>query len=173
MERAQFYWTVVAGVIGAGWIIMSVIRDRISQSLERTNAIIDRLIEVDKLIITNPDIQKYISENSKQKEEYFRNESLLKEEIFYKAKTLVYMQLNAFDEILSMASQTSKRYSFLKPGSIIEISDWEQYIILKLRHPLYGSILNNEKEIFGISLRNFWEKHKREIESTSINPFVW
>jgi len=61
----------------------------------------------------------------------------------------------------------------LRPPALIEISDWETYIKIKLRHPLYRSILNNEKEIFGGSLRDFWEKNKKDIESLQVDPFMW
>jgi hypothetical protein len=44
---------------------------------------------------------------------------------------------------------------------------------VKLRHPLYRSILNHEGEIFGESLRRFWHKHKKKIESTPADPFIW
>jgi len=130
-------------------------------------------MEGDKLLIENPDIQKYISKNARQEEGYFRNEAVLGDAIFYKAKTYVYRQLNSFDEILSIASRTGRRSWFSRPPALIEISDWETYIKIKLRHPLYRSILNNEKEIFGASLRDFWEKNKKDIESLKVDPFMW
>jgi len=173
VDKATLYWTIVVGVVSAGWALIAFIRDRTSQSVERTSAMISRLMEGDKLLIENPDIQKYISQNARQEEGYFRNEAVLGEQIFYKAKTYVYRQLNSFDEILSIASRTGRRSWFLRPPVLIEISDWETYIKIKLRHPLYRSILNNEKEIFGASLRDFWEKNKKDIESLQVDPFMW
>jgi len=173
VDKATLYWTIVVGVVSAGWALIAFIRDRTSQSVERTSAMISRLMEGDKLLIENPDIQKYISQNARQEEGYFRNEAVLGEQIFYKAKTYVYRQLNSFDEILSIASRTGRRSWFLRPPVLIEISDWETYIKIKLRHPLYRSILNNEKEIFGGSLRDFWEKNKKDIESLQVDPFMW
>jgi len=148
MEEAKFYWTIVVAIISAGWVLTVFIRDRVSQSIERTSAIITRVLEIDKLIIENPDIPKYLSRTATQKEQYFRSEAVLEEDLFYKAKTYAYRQLNSFDEILSIASKTTGMWSFLKPPSLVEISDWETYIMITLRHPLYRSILNNEKEIF-------------------------
>jgi len=173
VDKATLYWTIVVGVVSAGWALIAFIRDRTSQSVERTSAMISRLMEGDKLLIENPDIQKYISQSARQEEGYFRNEAVLGEQIFYKAKTYVYRQLNSFDEILSIASRTGTRGSFLRPLALVEISDWETYIKIKLRHPLYRSILNNEKEIFGASLRDFWEKNKKDIESLQVDPFMW
>lgn len=173
METASFYWTVVAGLIGAAWILVQFIRDRISQSIARTNALIERLITIDKLIIENPEAQQYISKTAKEGEDYFRNPARLNEDSFYKAKTLAYLHLNAFDEILSLSSKKNGSYPLLSPPALIELADWERYILVKIRHPIYRSILNNEKEIFGASLRDFWDQYKTEAESAVTDPFVW
>lgn len=173
MDNVSLYWTIVVGIISVGWVLITFIRDRISQSVERTNEMVTRLLEDDKLIIENPEIQMYLSQNAKQDAEYFRNEEVLKEPLFYKAKAAVYKQISMFDEILSISSRTSGRFSFLKPPSLIEISDWEVYIKVKLRHPLYLSILKYEKNIFGKSLRDFWKKNEQKIVSLSIDPFIW
>lgn len=173
MDKVTLYWTIVVGVVSAGWAITAFIRDRASQSIERTSAMVTRLIEGDKLLLENPDIQKFISQNARQGEGYFRNEAVLGEEIFYKAKTYAYRQLNSFDEILSIASRTGRRSWFLRPPVLVEISDWESYIKIKLRPPLYRSILNNEIEISGGSLRDYWKKNKKDIESLPVDPFMW
>lgn len=173
METAKFYWTVVVGVAGAVWILVQFARDRIAQSIARTNAAVNRLFAIDQLVINSPDMQRYLSETAKLGENYFRDEARLKEDIFYKAKTLVYMHLNTFDEILSLSSEKPAWANFLGAGRMIESLDWEQYIRIKLRHPLYRSILNHEKEIFGEALRTYWATHRPHIEAAAIDPFVW
>ncbi len=173
MDEAKLWWTIVVAIVSAGWIMATFIRDRRSQSVERTSAIVNRLLEGDKLIIDHPDIQKYLSQNAAREEKYFRDQAVLEEDVFYKTKTYVYRQLNAFDEILSISSETGGSWSFLKPPALIEISDWDTYIKVELRHPLYRSILNCEKEIFGASLRDFWDKNKKDIESKQADPFIW
>ena len=173
METAKFYWTVVVGIVGAVWIIVQFVRDRIGQSISRTNAAVNRLIAIDQLIINSPDTQRYLSETAREGEGYFRREERLKEDLFYKAKTLVYMHLNTFDEILSLSTRPKGMLSLLGPGMLIEPADWEQYILVKLRHPLYRSILNHEKDIFGDCLRRYWAELKARIEAAAIDPFVW
>src|SRR3569832_1728510 len=155
METAKFYWTVAVGIVGAVWIIVQLIRDRNGQSISRTNAAVNRLIAMDQLIINSPDTQRYLSETSKQGEAYFREEARLKEELFYKAKTLVYMHLNTFDEILSLSTRPKGRLSLLGPGMLIEPADWEQYILVKLRHPLYCFFFFLVLVFFGVCLRWF------------------
>lgn len=173
MDEAKLYWTIIVGIMGAGWVIVAFVRDRVSQSVELTDSLVNRLLEGDKLIIDNPDIQKYISETAIRDEQYFRSAAVLNEVLFYKAKTFVYRELNSFDEILSIASRTTGRFSFLKPPALLEMADWETYIKVKLRHPLYRLILNTEKDMFGRALRNFWKNNRRAIESAPADPFVW
>lgn len=169
----NFYWTVVVAAVGASWALVEFIRDRRSREVERNSEIMKRLQEVEKAIIDNPDIQKYLSRNAAQEEEYFRNQAVLEEDLFYKAKAHVYSQLNLFDEILSLPSRTSGIRSLLKPPALTERSDWEAFIKMKLRHPLFRSILKHEKKIFGDSLRCFWEKYSKEIESMPADRFAW
>lgn len=173
MERANLYWTVIVALVSAGWVLTSFFRDRASQSVERSGAIMNRLLEGDRLTIENPDIQKYLSEHALREEDYFRSPVVLNDLLFFKAKTYVYRQLNSFDEILSSSAETSGFWSFMKPPALIELSDWETYIEEKLRHPLYRSILNRESQIFGTALRDFWKVHRREIESHPADPFLW
>ena len=171
--KLDFYWAIVIAVISGCWAFLAFIRDRKSNSIKQSKATITRLIEYSKLQIENPDIQKYLSQNASMNEMYFRDLKRLEEDIFFKAKTIVYIQLNLFDEILSASSQASTKWSFLKPVSLYELTDWEDYIKETLRHPLYRSILNNENHIFGAVLRDFWNINKREIEIKSADPFIW
>ena len=169
---ANFYWSIIVGVIGAGWILMTFIRDRISQSVKYTNEIMKLLSEEDRIHIEHPEIQMYLSQNSKQDVEYFRNETVLKDPLFYQAKTAVYEQIDMFDEILCISHDTNWICSFLRP-SLIGEEDWKAYMKEKFRHPLYRSILKHEKHIFGKSLRDFWGKNEEEILSRPVDPFIW
>ena len=122
----------------------------------------------------NPDIQKYLSKTCAEDEQYFRKETILDEDIFFKAKSLVYSQLNIFDEILSISSRTTGGWwSFMKLPALVEIEDWEAYIKMRIGHPLFRSIMKNEAYIFGASLRRFWDKNREQIESTPVDPFIW
>lgn len=173
MEAATFYWTVVAGITGAVWILVQLFRDRVAQSIARTDASVRHLIAIDQIVIDNPDIQRYLSLTAHYHEDFFRKPERLEEDLFYKAKTLVYMQINTFDEVISLSSQKTGLNSLFGYTSLIELSDWENYMLVKIRHPLYRSILNNEHDIFGDALRTFWQKHRQRIESAGADPFVW
>src|SRR3569833_3121583 len=96
METAKFYRTVVDGIVGAVWNIVQIDRERIGQSISRTNAAVNRLTAIDQPIIYSPDTQRYLSETARVSVGYFRREERLKEDLFYKAMTLVYLHLNTF-----------------------------------------------------------------------------
>lgn len=144
-----------------------------AQSISRTDASVKHLIAIDQIVIDNPDIQRYLSQTAKHHEDFFRKTDRLEEDLFYKAKTLVYMQLNTFDEVLSLSSRHTGLTSLFGYALLIELPDWENYILVKIRHPLYRSILNNEKDIFGDALRKYWEQHKQQVESAGSDPFTW
>jgi len=173
MDEAKLYWTIIVCIVSAGWVVTMFYRDRISQSVERCCAVTNRLLEENRVMIQHPDILKYLSGTALLHEDYFRNPAVLEDILFFKAKTLVYAQLNSFDEILSTTSISRGRWAFLRPPALVEISDWEVYFQTKLRHPLYRSILNHEIQIFGSCLRNFWIRNKDVIELTPADPFIW
>ncbi|MEW6519112.1 MAG: hypothetical protein AB1461_06830 [Thermodesulfobacteriota bacterium] len=172
LDAADFYWGVVVALAGAVWVVIVFIRDRHAASAERTAALIKRLHEIDQVIIEHPDIQKYLSLTAAEAEGYFRRPAVLQDDTFYKAKTFVYWHLNLFDEILSLAAGCKSGPALLLPR-LLEFSDWESYIRFKCRHPLYRSVLNNESEIFGAALRDFWSAHQKAIEAAPFDPYSW
>lgn len=172
MDEANFFWEIFAALVSAGWVVTVFFRDRISQSLALSSALLTRLMEYEKISLENPEIQKYLSQNAKRDEAFFEDEKNLDEDIFYQAKTLVYTQLNLFDELLSISSKTNGIWSFLRP-TVVEKKDWEGYMKEKLRHPLYRSILIHEENIYGASLREFWKRNRKVIESKSADRFIW
>lgn len=137
MDEAEFSWTILVAIVSAGWVIATFIRDRASQSLALSSALSTRLMEYDRLNLENPEIQKYISENAAREEAYFRSDEVLEDVMYFKAKTLVYNQLNLFDEILAISAKTGGGWTLLRPVALVEKADWDEYIKEKLRHPFY------------------------------------
>lgn len=173
MDKMTLYWTIVAGVASLAWTLITYRRNQVSMSVESANALTARLMDCDKLVIENPEIQMYFSKHANKRCSHFRNSAVLKSAQFFKAKAFAYMQLNMFDEILSRSSKASKKLPLFKPPTILELSDWEMYIKVKLRHPLFQSILKNEDYLFGTALWHFWRRHESEITSLPSDPFVW
>lgn len=173
-DDANVYWTIVAAAAGAIWTLVTAIRDRRSKALEQSRAIMDRLLEGDKLLVEHPDIAKYLSATAANSEPYFREPARLNESEFFKAKTYLYSQLSMFDEVLSVAGHTGSGISSLfKPPGILEIDDWEEYIKHRLSHPLARSIMAHEAPIFGHALQNFWSRHRDAISRRTSDPHSW
>lgn len=173
MTGTEFYWTVVVALSGACWTIITTIRERRTQAIAQSHTIIERLIEGDRLIIGHPDIQQYLSKTALEDESFFRKPDVLTDEMFFKAKSYLYYQLNLFDEILSTAAQSKVGNQFLRTPQIIEISDWEAYMVHRLTHPLCLSIMRNEGHIFGCALQKFWETNKSVIVGSTPDRFSW
>lgn len=172
MDVEKFYWEIFAAVFSAGWVGIVFLRDRIAQSLAMTSALLARLMEFEKLNLEHPEIQQYLSQHAAHEQAFFYDEDNLRDTIFIQAKTMVYAQLNLFDELLSVAAMTRGVWAPLMP-SIIEKQDWEGYVKVKLRHPFYQAILNREADSYGAALRAFWEKHKTSIGAKLAHPLVW
>jgi len=172
LDIADFYWSAVVALTGVVWVVMLFIRDRNFASAEHNRTLIKHILEIDQVIIEHPDIQKYLSLTLTKEEGYFRTPEVLREDAFYKAKTLVYWHLNLFDEILFTAATFKSGPAILTP-QVVEISDWEAYIKHKVNHPLYRSILNNENAIFGAALRDFWFSNKASIDAAPVDPYTW
>lgn len=173
MEDVEVCWLILAGVVGAAWSLGTCIRTLRTQGVELTNKVINCLLEGDQLVIEHPEVQMYLSRNARQDAAFFHPDPVPGEPEFYQAKSFVYRQLNIFDFLLSISPAKVKKISFFNVSPVAEISDWHSYIQCKLRHPLYQWILDNEGEIFGAALRDFWKKHKTEILSRPIDPLLW
>jgi hypothetical protein len=173
MEEQKFYWTVVAALVSALWIVALFVRDRHASAAGRSSTLINRIIEIDKLLLEHPEIQKYMSLTVTKPEDYFHDPAVLEDELFYKAKSFAYLHINLFDELLSSCKHSRVGPWLLTPPGVIELADWEQYIKRKFRHPLYRSILNNESEVFGAALREFWSVNKPSLHTAAPSPFVW
>lgn len=173
MTQVSLSWTILVALISGGWGVAAFIRERRMQAIALSRELLSRLMDYDSLTLAHPEIQKFLSQNAGQGEEYFRAERLLAEEFFYQAKTLVYKQLNLFDEIVSIGAKSAGACSWLRPVGLVEAADWEAYMLEKFRHPFYRAILNHEIHIFGAALREFWTKNKAAVEALPADPFVW
>ena len=172
MGVADLLWAVLAAVGGAIWVLVLFIRDRKTARAELNSSLIKRIHEMDKTVIEHPEVQQYLSLNAGREEQYFRTAEVLNDVAFYKAKSFAYWHLNLFDEIICNASESQAGPTVLSP-QVAELADWETYIKHKIGHPLYRSILNNESQIFGLALRDFWVKNKGEVDAIGIDPYSW
>jgi hypothetical protein len=178
MDEMQFYWMVFAAVVFAFWTIITQIRTSKLQQQERNSSMVSRLLDFDRLCIEHPEIQQYLAETSMKEKEYFRLPERLKEKIFFQAKSHVYAKLNVMDEIVATGKSSKIRELFLGPSALNQLSDWETYFRVILRHPLYRSIMEDKEEskIFGATLRDFYKSKgpkSADAGTGKPNPFIW
>lgn len=131
-------------------------RDNKNHRRESINRLFDRLYELNKVAIEYPDIHKFFYDTRDYKGEFF-TEATPHDEHYFRIKAIITHTLNFFDELLCiMEKDKNLKNEFEFPSS-------EQYIIEKLRHPLYKELFHKERKIFGKSFKKFFEDNKLEI----------
>jgi hypothetical protein len=176
------YWTVLASVIAAFWAVISLYRARMANAYQYNSNIVERLLDCERIIIDQPEIQQYLSRSAIQPPSYFRQPERLEEKEFYQAKAHAYAILNLFDEICTSSVEPKKHRTrfrkflrLLHPHPILEINDWKNYMIEKSLHPLFQSILKEEAHIFGERICEVLNIKRRDDppEDRPADPFVW
>lgn len=115
---------------------------------EVNHRLTDRIYELNKLIIENPSITKFMYEKSFHIGQYFVATSP-HDDLYFQAKAWIYFHIDYFDEVFSIVSGDAK----LKQA--IEFEDWKSWIIKKMRHPLYKEIYERESSMWGNKFRDF------------------
>ncbi|MAL19226.1 MAG: hypothetical protein CL670_03550 [Balneola sp.] len=169
----ELYWTVLAACLAGFWALVTRYGERKRMAIEDNRSLVNRLLTSDQLLIEHPEVIKYISATALEKEEYFRDQKRLEEDLFYKAKSHIYSQLNLYDEILCTSNHNKAKFFFINSPAMIEVEDWEEYMKCKMTHPFIQSILNNEAHIFGKSLQTFWNVYRKEITGKTTDRFSW
>ena len=172
LDIADFFWGVLVALGGAVWVLVLFVRDRRAACAKLSSMLVERIHEMDKVIIEHPEIQKYLSLSATQDENHFRTAEVLQDACFYKAKSFAYWHLNLFDDIISSSAAFKSVPAVLSP-QVIELADWENYMRHKIKHPLYRSILNNESRIFGSALRGFWSRNKGAVDAMPVDAHSW
>lgn len=168
----EWYLATLVAITSAGWALILFYRDYRQRLQDKSIELIKMLIETDRQHMQNPSVHMYMSEHALEPVEFFRDAARLQEQTYFKAKSAAYAMLNFFDS-LTANSRTSWIRRLIRAPRILEIHDWENYMIEKLRHPLYRSILEKEMHIFGAALRDFWKKNQTTILSEPADPHMW
>ncbi len=149
---------LIAVVSGLALIasIISYRATKKSSGHEHINYLTDRLYELDKLLIQFPCIQKFLYERCSYSAPFFVA-GTTHDELYFQVKGAIYYQLNYFDEIFTVV----KGDSHLEEA--FELEDWENYIVKKMRHPLFKEVFNRESSIWGTKFRAFVERNAAKI----------
>lgn len=177
-ENENSAWMMFVTAITAVWVLVTFFRDRNSSGLANSARLMQLLHDIDKELLADPSIIIFFESSADQNDTDFRDRSRLAEPTFIKAKTIAYRWLNVFDELLSISAEANSWFTrlfnlilWLPP--VIDEADWKNYMMKKLCHPLYKSILDHEPQIFGKSLRGFWDRNEKEIANLKVDCFSW
>ena len=112
----------------------------------------DRVYEINKLIIEKPEITKFLFEKSFHTGLYFVTETP-HDLMYFQAKAWIYFHLDFFDEICSVATGDTKL------EQAIEFDSWKDWIIEKMKHPLYREIYERESKMWGENFKKFLQEN--------------
>lgn len=161
-EKWQFGLAILLTIGGLLITLVVAYKDLVFSNLERANKMTDRLIEIDKMLFDYPEIQITLErESGRTTANYFA--CARHDEDFVKLKAFLYANLNVFDEIISIA------FRGLGIKSVIEFAAWKNYIILRMRHPLFRELYDTEKESWGLRFKRFREEEYRQEIDTPLD----
>jgi hypothetical protein len=171
----------VAVGLGAGlWAIVTFVVNERRANSEWIAALFTQLERQGDLSFENPAVRAYLCEAWGKEPAYFKEGGgVPRDDNFYRAKSLVYNKLNIFDSIVAKTTQTGEPLGgcrlalqwALMPGRA-ELRDWDQYILRTMQHPLYRAIVEEESEIFGKSLRVYYETKVKSAKGTP-SMYMW
>jgi hypothetical protein len=139
--------TAILSIVAIAFSGITYITQRHFSDTQRLQKLYERLYDFDKLVIQYPELQDRLLKNLTASGPSILGKVLSLDDI--KLKAFVYMHLNFFDEI-SLTIYTRRRLR-----NVAEFDDWKDYIIKKMRHPLFKQIYDEYPDIWGASFRNF------------------
>jgi len=119
-----------------------------AQNHQRVCALTDRLYAADEFIIQNPGVQKLLYEQAARTAPYFVKDTPHDDD-YFRVKSFIYFNINLFDEIFcTIAGDRTLE-------TVFEFDAWKEYIVSKMRHPLFRELYDRESSIWGEKFRAF------------------
>ncbi|MCB0510052.1 MAG: hypothetical protein H6579_01940 [Chitinophagales bacterium] len=121
--------------------------------------ITDRLYELDRLALDNPDLELRLAElANRDSKEYFFSEVNVLNKDFIKLKLYIHYHINVMDEIVNVFEDNKNIRHSLEYGS------WKLYILLTMKHPLFQEVYNSCSDIWGDRLNKFLNREGVAVE---------
>jgi hypothetical protein len=143
-------------LVSLGLSLYNFFNQRTISDAQRSQKLMDRLYEFDRMLIQNPELQVKLESLRNATAGYFFGPGP-KDADYIRLKTFVYWHINFFDEIMLVV------HGRRRIETVSEFDDWKTFIIEKMRHPLFREIYTHEQEIFGAKLRTFISENWAEI----------
>ena len=131
----------VVAISAAGVAMFSYLLNRKLQPLAPAAKLMDRLYELDKLILQYPEVMAAFMKETQRKDAFFYEPEAIvpRDPMYFRLKAFTYYWLNYFEEI----------YLALQDKSVskqIEGEGWLDYIQQKMRHPLLREVFDREAD---------------------------
>jgi hypothetical protein len=128
--------------------------------LDSSSKLWDRQNELDKMLITHPDVYKEFIFKATHKDAYFYAPSIDRAEMYYQLKGLTYLHLNFFEEIY-LATIQSPQVEIQFEGQ-----KWQNFMFMKMKHALLKEIFINEQgSTYTGQFVDFLNKNRNEWDS--------
>ncbi len=124
--------------------------------LERVHRLTDRLYQIDHLTINSPELQEFLYKQCRRTDKYFVAQTD-HDKTYFRIKTYIYTQINLWDEIYCVV-KGNKRLE-----ETFEFEDWENYILERMKHPLFHELFDRESSIWGRKFRAFIESNRAKL----------
>lgn len=160
--------SVVVSVVAAVISAYSYLLNRKLQRLSTYAKLMDRLYELDKLILQYPEVMAVFIKEAKRTDAFFyAPESVVPRDVMYvKLKAFAYFILNWHEEIFLILQH--KSYSAEIQGQL-----WLDCIIQRMSHPLLREVFNKEADrIYTTKFANYIRSRAKEIHQPC-DPDIW
>lgn len=136
------------------------------QPIAQASKLMDRMYELDKLVLQYPDEFAAFMAEAGRKTPYFGDITVKRDKCYFRLKSIVYFHLNAFEEIYLATLDPQLNIQF-------EGEHWHSYILGRMRHPLLKEVLNREGyRIYKGKFADFIARNADEI-ARPCDPDAW
>ena len=153
------------GLVAALWALVTLLLSERRANGDWIQGLFAQLEKHGDVVREDPAIQTYLCNTWSTPPDAFKESGTIpRDDLFFKAKTIVYSELNVFDSFVARTTRRGRPLTYfgrclqrlLIPNSR-ELANWEEYVICKMQHPLSRAVIEEEEAIFGESLREFYK----------------
>lgn len=157
--QSSLNFQLLLTVIAAAWVFVTFVVNERRANGDWILKIFEQLERHGDVIRENYEIQKYFSDTHAEPVNNFKETgSIVRDELFFKAKTMVYSNLNVFDSFVARTTRTWSLWRVLVIPNYSELKNWDTFIIYKMKHPFFCAVIEEERAIFGAALWKFYEE---------------
>jgi hypothetical protein len=136
------------------------------QPIAQASKLMDRMYELDKLVLQYPDDFAAFMAEARRQNPYFSDLTVKREARYFRLKSIVYFHLNIFEEIYLATLDRRMNAQF-------EGEHWQSYILGKMRHALIKEVFRREGyRIYKGKFSEFIAAHSKDID-LPCDPDSW